>query len=183
MFTVHTTHINVGRWLCRHPTHLGTDPQNHVISFNLPSARSLFDPCWIELLLGAGTRGDILRLGAERKRMGKIVCGESAKLYIILVNTTFIYKRKKNLRYLQIKLRLSPSALLRVNFIRAEISLGGGGGSRVRSFRQEPGHSSGSKASNTCGQKVVSSINHLPGLSDFQIPEKVVKSPQRYARL
>ena len=40
----------------------------------------------------------------------------------------FIYKRKKNLRYLQIKLRLSPSALLRVNFIRAEISLGGGGG-------------------------------------------------------
>jgi hypothetical protein len=39
----------------------------------------------------------------------------------------FIYKRKKNLRYLQIKLRLSPSALLRVNFIRAEISLGGGG--------------------------------------------------------
>ena len=53
---------------------------------------------------------------------------ESAKLYIILVKH-FIYKRKKNLRYLQIKLRLSPSsALLRVNFIRAEISPGGGGG-------------------------------------------------------
>ena len=95
----------------------------------------------------------------------------------------FIYKRKKNLRYLQIKLRLSPSALLRVNFIRAEISLGGGGGSRVRSFRQEPGHSSGSKASNTCGQKVVSSINHLPGCLISRFPKKWSRVPKICATL
>jgi len=58
-----------------------------------------------------------------------------------------------------------------------------GGGSRVRSFRQEPGHSSGSKASNTCGQKVVSSINHLPGCLISRFPKKWSRVPKICATL
>ena len=59
----------------------GNGPSKSRFSFNLPSARSLFDPCWIELLLGAGTRGIYITFRCRAKAYGKIVCENLRNYY------------------------------------------------------------------------------------------------------
>tara|TARA_B100000482_G_scaffold168002_1_gene133150 strand:- start:45 stop:341 length:297 start_codon:yes stop_codon:yes gene_type:complete len=92
MFTVHTTHINldVGYADTRHTWERTLKITLLVLTFRLLVHYSI--PAGLNYYWGRARWGYILRLGAERKRMGKSyarICE-----IIILVNTLFINVKK-----------------------------------------------------------------------------------------